>query len=152
MDSRIKIYLKNREQRTAWNPFFVPPLCFAFLGHFVVQKREKRSRRSENHYRPHSDFTGIKPLWIHQVTTRKHMFPVSMTAAQCSLTCFFTNSCEVSADVSVSAVGQLRHLLSGGAARDQTQLLLQDVCTLCSTGDANLMSGGQNYYIIEQKV
>lgn len=56
------------------------------------------------------------------------------------LACLFADRRQVGSDVSVGRVGQPRHLLGAGAAEHGTQLLLQDVGTLCSAGDADLQA------------
>lgn len=61
-----------------------------------------------------------------------------MAAGRRLLACFLANSRDVGSYVSVSGVGQLRQLLRGGAARHETQLLLQNVCALGSTRNSHL--------------
>lgn len=57
---------------------------------------------------------------------------------RCWLACFLAYCRDVSSNVSMSGVGQLRQLVCGGAARHRAQLLLQNVCTLGGSGDSHL--------------
>lgn len=76
---------------------------------------------------------------------KSRLITESRTRRLLDFTCFLADGGEVGSHVSVSAVGQLRQLLPGGAARHQPQLLLQDVCALGRAGNPDLPSGNNQH-------